>query len=172
MNDETPGVGVIAGAALAAGVAGIAAAVALSAFAKPSHFSTRLEAVSGQVARAEALAAAPGNPDGHVRNAVCPARASRDVDSIRSGLAATAAQAGLASANVSVSVLDAAENATMTPLRVSIVAEGSYDAAMTLLDRLGQGQPEVFIDSFDLKSRTTSVALKLSGKAYCWIAAR
>ncbi len=42
-----------------------------------------------------------------------------------------------------------------------------YDVELGFLSRLAQSEPEVFADSLDLTSRTSAVALKLSGRVEC-----
>jgi hypothetical protein len=172
MNDEMPGPGLIAGAVICTAAAGIAAAVLLSTLAKPADFDTRIANLTRTTNRAQALTDSPGDADGHSKGAVCSGRTAADLDAIRASLAGAAARAGLASPNIAITALDEAEGSSLAPLRVTLEADGHYDAVMNLLGQLDRSQPEVFVDSLDLKSKTASVALKLSGKVYCWIVAR
>jgi hypothetical protein len=53
------------------------------------------------------------------------------------------------------------------PVLFQIEAVGGYDAVLGLLRVLGQNEPEVFADTLDLKSETSVVAVKLTGRVLC-----
>ena len=53
------------------------------------------------------------------------------------------------------------------PVVLRFTTQGSYEGAVQLLDQLSRSQPTVFVDSIDLRSRTSQVELKFVGRVFC-----
>ncbi len=54
-----------------------------------------------------------------------------------------------------------------TPVLFQLEATGRYDAALSLLKLLADGEPEIFADQMDIKSQTSTVWIKLTGRVLC-----
>jgi hypothetical protein len=46
-------------------------------------------------------------------------------------------------------------------------ASGSYESALMAMDQLAKRRPQVFADTVDLTSKTSSVTLVFSGRVFC-----
>lgn len=171
MTDDLPGARILAGAGIIAGLAATLAAFLLANLSKPTAFETRLAKVAGDVDRTQRLAQAGGSANSHRPRAVCPGPGADNLEAVRSAFFAAAARAGVSSPAVSLTSLDEGEHAALAPVRVSLQASGGYDAVLGMLGQFERLEPEVFVDVLELKSKTSSVDLKLSGKVYCWPAA-
>jgi Type II secretion system (T2SS), protein M subtype b len=171
VSEGTPNAGVIAGAALVAVIAAVGAGAALSHIARPPGFEGRLAAASKTIARAQALSRPGASRSAHGAHAVCPGPGAENLDAIRATLVAAAARAGLPQPEISLAALGGGDNDTIEPVRVNLRSEGPYNVVLNLLGELDTAQPELFVDSLDLKPKTTAVDLRLSGKVFCWTVA-
>jgi hypothetical protein len=164
---RAPDVNLVVVAATIALAAGAAMFVALTYIAYPSHYDARLGAVSEQADAAEALLQAPGlvaYPSG----AVCKGAAENAAMALSQRLHAAAARAGvnLVSAQVDPSVASRGAEG-LAPVAVTLEVNGRYDSVIAMLGGLARTQPELFVDNVDLRSLTSAVDLKLSGKILC-----
>ena len=145
----------------------------LSMAARPHGLTPRLGQVSGEVAQVETTLARAGGASPYAPGAVChdagPAAEAALRQRLQAG--ASAAQVNLANLTTAVGVGDEAQGSLM-PVTFQVEASGHYEAVVALLGALTKAEPEVFIDTADLKSQAASVALKLSGRVFCSTAAR
>ena len=168
MSERTvPDMGVtLAGAAMAA-VAAALFCVVLSSLAKPDHFKARLAGLDRMAARIDAIAAKPGDPSAYPPGAVCGDAPGRAGEILKQRLASLASVGGVAVTNVAVDAGDGA-GGELTPVKLHFEASGAYDSVLLLVDTLGKSQPQLFVDTADLKPATSTVDLKLAGYIYCW----
>lgn len=154
-------------ASLAGGVA-IIFALSLAAITSPARLEPRL----GDL---EAGAQKLGRVDRHDRglaqyptDAVCSRGTAAQGNELRSSLKALVAAQSLALDNLSVGPDDQTPlSETLSAIRVRIQVSGSYEGAVAMLQSLSQMRPTVFVETFDLTSKTTSVSLSLSGRVFC-----
>jgi hypothetical protein len=152
--------------ALAAGAAMFAG---LTIIARPAHYSARLAAAGQQLAAAEALLKTSGGDAGvYPAQALCSGAPEAAAAALRQRLQAAAAAAGASLANVEADPeLAEGEGRGLRPIVLRLDATGRYDQVVSMLASLARSQPELFVDSVDLKSLTSAVDLKLSGRIYC-----
>jgi hypothetical protein len=141
--------------------------IALAALTRPAHLGERLAAIGQIATKAERLKAAGGSgADPHRR--ACHTRPEAAMASLAQALSKGAAAAKIDVSNIVVapSALGVrADNLTMVDVRFH--ASGSYDALITLLGLLSKSQPEIFLDTADLRSRSGAVDFDLKGHVYC-----
>lgn len=144
----------------------------LSAVAKPAQFKARMTALEAQADLIDRLNKAPGDARAYSAQAVCPSASPEAIEALRQRFSTEAGRASVALSNNVVSPEEAAStDAQLTPLVFEIEGEGAYGGVIGLLSGLAKSQPEVFIDTLDLKSKTATVTLKLSGHMFCWTSA-
>ncbi len=81
---------------------------------------------------------------------------------------ATAAGAGGPNPSVTVSPPDSvAVTSRLSPVLFELDARGGYDQVISLLRQLAEAQPQIFADTLDLKSETSTVSVKLTGRILC-----
>ncbi|MFZ3004788.1 MAG: hypothetical protein WA047_01345 [Phenylobacterium sp.] len=155
-------------AAIAAGLALAAAlvlGVTLTALSTPKDFKSRLSTVEQQTVETRGMLRARGtslfSPD-----AVCNRSAEAEANALREELATYGARL-----NLRLSGLSAAPEVTTTDglagVRLRFQASGSYESALMALDQLAKRRPQVFADTVDLTSKTSSVTLVFSGRLFC-----
>lgn len=155
-------------AALAAGL-GLACAlilgVTLAAVAAPADFAARVAKVDADVELTQRLLRAPRgaavSPE-----ALCRRDPSEQAGRMRAELETFAAQANLTLSGLRITP-DDSRAGRLVPVQVRFEARGSYEAVLLILDRLARQQPQVFAETVDLTSQTTSVALVFKGRLYC-----
>ncbi len=145
----------------------------LSQVARPPGVAARSAGIGRQIAEAERLGQTASGPLVHPAGAVCRQSPAAAAAALQQRLQSGASANGLTVASLVV-VPGAGDEALggLTPITFTIEANGRYDAAVLLVAGLAKAQPEIFIDQADLKSQTSSVTLKLSGRLYCSISAR
>lgn len=170
--DDEAAAGVFTGAAILL-VAGIFSAwLFLTWLSKPAEYASRVAEVTHRLDRAEALASVAAIDGTHSPHAVCPSPSGDSLGAVKTTFLAAASGSGLASPVITLSPLDAGENAPLAPVRVSMQATGSNEAIMGLLGQLERGAPELFVDRLDLRSKSSAVDFVLTGKVYCWLGAQ
>jgi hypothetical protein len=164
---------VVAATAVLGLAAAVAAAVGLSALTKPDDFKARLDVLTARREQLAKLASKPGDPNAYAPTAVCPDVSATQAQALELRLRAAAATAGVSPVNIAVGLLPSPDlEVALAPITFNLVVEGPYDAALMMMDSLSRSQPEIFIDTADLKSKISSVDLTLSGRIYCWTSAR
>ena len=151
---------------IAAAAAGLTA-LALSAAAGPSGLKTRIAAIEE---RAERLRGAPiaSALTAYPRAALCRGDLDGASDRLRVRVAAAASGAGLRAPDISAApASEEASGAQLRPILLQVRAQGPYDAAMALLSRLADGQPEIFADTLDIKSEGAAVSIAFTGRILC-----
>lgn len=153
---------------LAAGLALCAAVVmgvTVASLSTPKAFEPRtskLEQGTDEVRGLLRMRAASGLETG-VICAGDPAAAARR---LREAIGQDAGLLRLTLTSLDVSV-EGAEGAGLSTLRIRLDASGGYDAALGLLERIDGHNPQVFADTVDLVSKTSSVTIRFSGRAFC-----
>lgn len=167
-----PDIAVLAVGGAVGAVCAVALCLGLSVLARPSDFKDRLAAIEARTDRAERLLKGPGDAGAYPAAAACPSVSPDALDALRQRFAGEAARLNVTLSSVGVDYGDPPETeAGLTPLAFSLEGEGGYDAVVGMLDSLSKSQPEVFVDTLDLKAKTSTVALKLSGHMFCWTSA-
>lgn len=150
---------------------GVLAAVvlgsALSRLGTPEGFSGRLDVLSTQVARIKKSAGLAQRSG--ALGAVCERHASDQASLLTKILPAMATQYGvqLSSAEATPEEPNSGGAAPLAPVHLQFGASGSYEGVMGLLDSLSRSKPQVFVDTLDLTSKTSSVEVKFSGRVFC-----
>ena len=151
--------------AVAGGWAGFALPGVL---ARPDHFTSRVQAIEVAAARIEGAPRESGDPSAYGLKAVCLEPAARAVDSLKDQLTRTAAAAGVATPRISISQPETVEvSGRLTPVLFTLESSGRYDSFLQMMTLLAENRPEIFADTLDLKSQTSTVAFKLSGRILC-----
>ena len=152
-------------AGLAVGVS-LATVVILATVAKPDQFDARKASVE---ASAEAAARSIGRrpPPALSPGAVCEDTAT-DAARLQGAILRVAQASQLADLEVSVTPLTSEPTAPrLRALTVTLEATGGYDSALMAVRDLTSIRPLLYLDSVDLASRTSSVSLSVSGRAFC-----
>ncbi|TAJ28694.1 GspMb/PilO family protein, partial [Bosea sp. (in: a-proteobacteria)] len=131
----------------------------------PKDFTTRLAAVEQRSVETRGMLRARGtnvfSPD-----AVCGRPTEVEANALQQELATYGARL-----NLRLSGLTIAPEVTTTEglaaIRLRFQASGSYESALLALDQLAKRRPQVFADSVDLTSKTSSVTLVFSGRLFC-----
>jgi hypothetical protein len=140
---------------------------ALKLISTPSGYADRLAAAEQKVARAERLAAMPGDSAAYPKGAVCDGLDAAAFGKARQAIEEAAAAEGLSGAQVAWgSPLDG--GGKIAPLPLSLQVEGPYEKVLAFTDRLGRGAPSIFVDTADLAASGGGARLSLSGKVFCW----
>ncbi len=167
-RSSTPDVKTVCVAVLAGLAAVWAGFSGLSLLATPAHLKARLGAIETTAGRIDAAPRESGDPSAYAPHALCRASPQEAADALKTALAGSAATAGLAGAKIAVTPPDSAEaGGRPTPVLFELDAAGRYDSVLALLRLLDQAEPEVFADTLDLKSQTSTVSLKLTGRVLC-----
>lgn len=171
MTDDAPSAAWFTAGALIAVLAAMAAVLGLGRLARPADYDQRVVQVANLIDRAHGLGQRQPAVNAHPARAVCPRLSPANLEAIRASVAYMAVRAGLPAPAVSTSALNDPRPGAISPVQVSVDVVGPYAAAMDFLGRLEAVQPEVFVDTLDLKPNPSAVELKLTGKAYCWTVA-
>lgn len=154
--------------AIAGGIALCAAVVmgvALPSLSAPKDFHPRLEALETGAAEVRRLSRTGRGAKPMRASAVC-ADAGEAASQLRQTLSQDAAQLKLDISRVDVAPAGE-ETGGLAVLDIRFEAGGGYDAALAMLERLDRLQPQIFADTVDLTSRTSSVTISFSGRAFC-----
>jgi hypothetical protein len=152
--------------------AGLAAAGAIGAvlgaahLARPDDFAARLAVVEQKMARVRELGAGAGRPDTFPADAAC-AQTARGAEDVRRQIAGLASQLNLEVSQLDVAPTPPAGSSRLAPLQLRFEVDGPYAGAVDLVRRLETVRPMVFVDTVDLTSKTSSVTLAVSGRAFC-----
>lgn len=163
-------------AVIAATIAGAFSATlfaTLIIIARPHAYSSRIALLGQQTGKIETMLHRPGDSSAYPARAVC--RGSPDVaaSAFQQQIRAAAGGTGVTIASAEADPGSADANAgALIPIAVQLEANGPYDGVVSMLGRLARNQPELFLDRVDLKSQTSFVNLKLSGRIYCSTSAR
>ena len=156
-----------------AALAGVVFFVFLVFAGRPQAYASRLAQLSATSAKLEALARSQPSPVSFPVKAVCNGPTATAADALRRTLTSTAGSTNVAITSVVVTPGLADESAGgLAPVTLRFEATGQYPAVLDLLGQMGRWQPELFIDSLDLRSQVSSVGLKLEGRIYCLTSAR
>jgi len=154
--------------AAACGLAGaLACGAVLSWLSRPADASARMAALEERVTSVEQ--AARGKRAKFDVDAVCQRTTAEEAKLLRTAIDGAASRLGLqvGALEVGAEPPNSGGAGALTPVGLRLAVSGSYEGAIQLLDQLGQGGPEVFVDTIDLTSNTSSVELKLVGRVYC-----
>jgi len=170
-NREIPGPALALGATLIAASGALVFCWGLAAIARPADLKARVAALEVQAERTQTLLRRRGGTADYPAGAVCPGLSEAQLEPVRQRL-----RASLAGANLSVGKILVARSPTpsfeaITPVNVQFETKGAYEATLLMLDNLSRQTPLLYVDTVDLRSRTDSVNLQLSGRIYCWTAA-
>jgi hypothetical protein len=157
----------LAMAGAAAASTALALVLLLTTLATPKDFNTRLADLTSAAEATQRLARPIRNAEILPAGAICEA-AGEGARTLAASLRDAAAQAGLQAVRVSVMPQGGqAVRGRLATLDVRFEAEGGYDAALQMLDVIGRQKPQVFADTVDLTSKAAAVSLSFSGRAFC-----
>lgn len=143
----------------------------LAAIARPAGLKERVAALEVQAERTQTLMRRRGGTVDYPAGAVCPGLSEAQLEPIRQRLRAAATGANLGLGKISVARPSTPSLEAITPIDVQFETNGAYEATLLMLDSLSRQTPLLYVDTVDLRSRTDSVNLQLSGRIYCWTAA-
>lgn len=154
-----------AAAAVAAGCA-LLGALALGAAARPAGFGERLDKLDAKAAEVAQVLRPRREAGALALDAVCTGDMAGQQERLRTTIAAYGQQLNLELGDVEVRP-DAPGRSGLTPLRIRFEATGGYEQVLSALDMLSRERPQVFADSVDLTSNTSSVTLEFAGRVFC-----
>lgn len=160
----TLGVAVLVGVIVTSGVVW-----ALSAAAKPRDYRQRIAAVEAALDEIERVG--PQKPSPYGEATLCKGAALNAAGALRTRLLRQTAETGLTVKQLTVAAGGGGYR-QLAALEVTYTAEGGYADVRRMMALLGAGAPEVFIDAFEIKPAGGKTALKIRGRAFCWISAR
>ena len=138
------------------------------ALARPDHFKARVQAIEATAARIEGAPRESGDPSAYGLQAVCLEPTTRAADSLKDQLTRAAAAAGIAGPRIAISPPDAMEvSGRLTPVLFTLETTARYDSILQMMKLMTQSRPQIFADTLDLRSQTSTVAFKLSGRILC-----
>ncbi len=168
MTRPTLAPGAVAAAAVVAIAAAWLAFAGLSGLAKPQDLKARLVALDAAAGRIEQAPHAGGDPSSYPRHALCRGQPPAEAQALQARLSAAATASGMTGPKIAVTPPDVTwMGARPTPVLFQLEATGRYDAALSLLKLLADGEPELFADQLDIKSQTSTVWIKLTGRVLC-----
>jgi len=129
------------------------------------------QALQAQSERVQTLLRRRGGTTDYPPGAICPGLSEVQLEPIRQQLRAAVAGAGLDPQKVSVARSAAPSLEAIAPVDVRLETNGAYGPTLLMLDVLSRQTPLLYVDTVDLRSRTDTVNLQLSGRLYCWTAA-
>lgn len=156
--------------AIAAGLglmATLAAAFILASVASPKDFNARLAKVDADLDSAARAARPSRTAPGFAPDAICTGGVANAQQALITSLTGQASQSKLTLSGVDITPASPMEGAKLTAVSVRFVAAGPYEGVMSLLDQLSRSRPILFVDSMDLVTRDSSVALTFSGRLFC-----
>ena len=157
----------ITGSTIAAGVLA-ALWLVLSAVATPPGLAASTAALERKISAAEQLTQKASGPLDHGGGAVCHQSLTVAATALKQRLQTTSTANGLSVSNIATAPGTADEaQGGLAPVTFTLEASGRYDQTVLLIAALAKSQPEIFVDQADLKSQTSQVLLKLSGRLYC-----
>ena len=118
--------------------------------------------------RIEAMVRLVRDPHPDPPNAVCQGAADTAADEMRQALEGVAARTKVTLSKLAVASGEP-DGSThgLYPVSVQFEAEGSYDAVVALAAALASSRPEMFVDTAELRSKTSAVAFKFNGRFFC-----
>jgi hypothetical protein len=169
-REPMTGPGLAVAGAVVGGAVAIAAAMGLSALARPADQAVRLAELNRKIDRIEVLRRAPADGATYPKGAVCRDGVGRGAILVEQALRADLGQARLV--RVAFDPSTAVEGEGLLAVSFRFETLGSYEDAMGLLRGLDAARPTIFADSVDLVSKTSAVSLQFSGRFYCSTSAR
>jgi hypothetical protein len=140
----------------------------LSTLSQPPNLKARLDRIDQVADRIGRIPHEAGDPSAYLPHALCTSALSQTGQSLDSQLRGAAAAAGLATPQVAVFPPDAAElDGRATPVTFQLEASGAYESVLGLLRELASNEPQVFADTLDMKTQTSVVSIKLTGRVLC-----
>lgn len=165
-----PSAVVLASAMLLLLVSAILFSLIFKALASPAGYGGRLRTLEASAAQLRQSAALRANgPYG--AGAVCAGPAVKAAPALRQALSDQAAAAGAVVKTLDVTP-DTGASRGLAPIAVSLTVEGPYAAVVQTVSLLQSAQPEVFIDSLDLRPTVAGAAMHMTGRAFCQSSAR
>jgi hypothetical protein len=140
--------------------------VVLFVIARPGGYGARVAAVARKTDAVESLMRKPGDAAQFRAGALCRDQAVHAAALFNTTLQNAAGGAGVTLASTSI-VPGRPDTSGVSPIAVQFDATGPYSGALAMLARLGSINPQLFLDSVDLKSQVSSVELRLKGRFYC-----
>jgi Type II secretion system (T2SS), protein M subtype b len=165
---RTPDINVIVVSVTIAAVTALALFLILASLARPHGLQAGLAQATHLVDDGETKLQSPGDPYAYPAHALCRDQPQVAASALKDRLAAasTTSGASLTGLTMTAGVADEAAGG-LAPVTVQFEADGRYDAVIGLLDTLNRAQPEIFVDTVDLKTAISSASLKFSGRIYC-----
>lgn len=168
---EIPGPALALVATLIAAISALVFCWSLAAIARPTDLKARVAALEVQAERTQTLLRRRGGNADYPAGSVCPGLTETQLEPIRKQLGMAITGSNLSLGKISVARSSTPSLEAITPIDVSFETNGAYEATLLMLDNLSRQTPLLYVDTVDLRSRTGSVNLQLSGRIYCWTAA-
>jgi hypothetical protein len=162
--------------ALAPAIAVVGAALAfatLSGLARPDHYGARMRGLNDQLSQAEAQLHGAADAGAYPAKALCRSSADQAALDLRQRLQSQAAAASVAVADVlAAPAATESPDPRLVPVTLQFTASGRYEQVVALLSSLAKSQPEIFVDTLDLRPDAANARLKLTGRVFCSSSAR
>lgn len=152
-------------AAVAAGCA-LIGAIVLGIVSRPANFGERLEELETKASEVGQILRPRREVGGPALDAVCTGDLAAQEDRLKASLAEYGRRLELELGDVEVRP-EAPGRSGLTPLRIRFEATGGYEQVLSALDMLSRERPQVFADTVDLTSNTSSVTLEFAGRVFC-----
>lgn len=161
----------------AAPAIGVAAAFAafgvFSALATPAHYDARKRALNDELAQAQTYLRGAGDAGAYPAKALCTTSPEQAALDIRQRLQAQASTGAVTVTDIAAAPAPSeSPDPRLEPVTLQFGAAGRYEQVITLLGALAKSQPEIFVDTVDLRPEAANARLKFTGRLFCSRSAR
>lgn len=137
----------------------------VTVLSKPAGFDDRVAVLNARTDLAERMT--QRNLGGASASlGACASGPSGQIAVLKDEIAADAQRLSLQSGPVETRLASLSERG-VTPIGLKVEVNGSYQAALSLLDALSARRPMVFVDTIDLVSKASTVTLTIQGRVFC-----
>lgn len=165
--------GLLAIAPAIGAVAAFAAFGVFSVIATPARYDTRKRALGNELAQAQTSLRGSGDAAAYPAKAVCTTSPDQAALDLRQRLQAQAASAAVTVAEIAAAPAPSeSPDRRLEPVTLQFSASGHYEQLVALLSTLAKSQPQIFVDTVDLRPDATNARLKFTGRVFCSSSAR
>lgn len=174
MNGRTDtDVGLLAIAPAIVVVAALAVFALYSMIATPVRYEARKRALNEELVQIRTASHGSGDATAYPAKAICTTSPEQAALDLRQRLQSQAAAAAVTVADFTAAPAPGeAPSPRLEPVIFRFSASGRYEQIVGLLNTLAKSQPQIFVDTVDLRPDATLARLKFTGRMFCSSSAR